>query len=116
MVLNEKIETLTLVELLKSVRTIRNDWSTKTAYQKWCYIYSAGKMANTVLGLPLYQDDQKLHWYSYGGLTIIGVYFSLGMYTACYYIISGEFVKLLPSTCLLSGPALSVSIKIKIKN
>lgn len=112
MVLNEKIETLSLIELVKSLRTIRQDWRIKTPYQKYCYFYSIGKAGFNTVGIPLYQDDQKLYWYSYVPFSYIGLYTVLGVYTAYFYIGRGEFVKFLPSTCMLVGPLLAVSISV----
>lgn len=112
MVLNEKIETLSLIELVKSLRTIRQDWRIKTTHPKWCYLYSIGKAALKVIGIPLFEDDQKLYWYSYFPFVYIGINTALGVYTAYFYIGRGEFVKFLPSTCMLVGPLLAVSISV----
>lgn len=111
MVLNEKIETLSLVELLKSLRTVSHDWGTKTPYQKLCYLYSFGDAAFLVPGLPLYRDDRKLYWYSYVPPACIFLHVSLGAYTSYFYISHGEFVKCLPSTCFLIGPVVAVRIE-----
>lgn len=110
MVLNKKIETLSIVELFKSVRTILQDWKFKTPYQKWCYFYSIGKFAFKLGSVPLYEIDQTLNWYSYTALGYIGLYTMLVLYTAVFYINSGEFMKFLPSTCFATI-LLAVSIQ-----
>lgn len=115
MILNEKIVTLSIVELLKSVRTIRRDWKTKTPYQKWCYMYSIGKVAFKLVAIPLNEDDQKLNWYSYFSFVYVGLYISLVIYAAIFYTNRGEFAKFLPSTCLLVI-MIAVSIKIALTN
>lgn len=112
MVLNVKIETLSIVELFKSLRTIRQDWITKTPYQKWCYLYSIGKAALKIIGIPLFEDDQKLYWYSRFPFVYITIHAALGVYTMYFYIGRGEFMQFLPCTCMLVGPLLAVSIRI----
>lgn len=111
MALNAKIQALSIVELVKSVRTIRQDWRIKTPYQKWCYLYSIGKAAFKLVAIPLYEIDQKLSWYSHFSLVYMGLAVTLALYTAIFYTIRGEFVKSLPSTCF--APVLiAVSIDI----
>lgn len=100
MKLNAKLKIPSALELLKSLRTIRTDWSYKTPNQKWCYIYATGKIMAKPLGLPLFEEDQTIHWYSYSQYIICGTYFVLVLYTAYYYAIRGEVEKWLSSTCL----------------
>lgn len=98
MVLNEKIASLSIVAFAKSIFTIRQDWRIKTPYQKWCYLYNIGKTAFKINTIPLYENDQKLNWYSYFSYFYIGMYAFIVLYTAFFYIIHGEFVKCFPCT------------------
>ena len=100
MVLNVEIKALSPIELLKSVRSIWREWKYKTPYQKWCYLYSFGRISFALADLPLFRNDQKLHWYSYFAFAYIGFYGICVIYTAYYFISLGEFMKILPSTCL----------------
>lgn len=101
MVLNEELKTLSALELLKSFRSILTDWKNKTPNQKFCYFYSSAKIMLKPIGLPLFEDDQTIHWYSYSSYAVVGVYAILSMYTAYYHGMHGEPEKWLPSTCLL---------------
>lgn len=114
MVLSEKIETLSLVELLKGLPSIAHDWRCKTAYQKWCYFRSIGKTAFKYCAIPLYEIDQTLNWYSYFQIIYTGLYTVLALYTLWFYINRGEFAKCLPCTCLLIGPLSAVSVIMQI--
>lgn len=109
MVLNVSFETLSLFQLLKSLLTILRDWKTKNPLQKWCYLYSNGKVALRIIGIPLYEEDQRLYWYSRFPFVYIGAHLSLGLYTIYFYIGRGEFIQSLPCTCMLVGPLMSVS-------
>lgn len=120
MVLSKELKTLSLKELFKSLRSIRYEWKYRTPYQKFCYLYSIGKIAFGLIGIPLFQEDRTLHWYSYFGYIYFGIYTILAIYTAIFYILRGESSKCLNCTCLLIGPLLSVSsinsfIKISIE-
>lgn len=111
MVAGDKIESLSMFKLLKSIGTVRHDWKLKNAYQKWCYLFSIGKAALQLDNIPLYEMDQTLNWYSYFGWVYIGTHVALVVYTVYYYITSGEFSKCLPCTAYLIGPVLSVSVE-----
>lgn len=54
MMLNKKLKISLLLELVKSLQTITTWWN-KTPYQKWCYIYAAGKILSKPIGIPLYE-------------------------------------------------------------
>lgn len=101
MLLNARIQTLSVVEVLKSVRTVRQDWRIKTPYQKWCYYYSIGKAALSTIGIPLYEDDQKLFWYSYFPVVYLGLHGILVVFTMYYHIYHGQFMRCLPATAYL---------------
>lgn len=106
-----KNELRAMIELLKGLRTIRYDWKNKTPLQKWYYMRNLGKIGFGLVGIPLFHDDQTLHLYSYFSYMYVGLYTSFVIYTACFHIAHGEFMKFLPSTCLLVGPILAVSFE-----
>lgn len=111
-----KTDFRSLIELLKGFRTIRRDWKNKTPLQRWLYLRSFGDIGFGLTGIPLYRNDRTLHLYSYFAYSYMGLYTTLVIYTACFYIARGEFGKFLPSTCLLVGPLLAVSFKIFSNN
>lgn len=111
MVLNKKIEKISSIELLKSFRTIRQDWRTKTPYQKWCFLYNIGRATLKLLAYPLYENDQTLKPLSHLTLALTVLVECFGIYTLYFCVIHGEFAKFLPSTCFISGPILAVSYK-----
>lgn len=100
MVLNKKVKILSARELVKSFRTIKTDWGSKTPNQKWCYFYAVGKMMTKPIGLPLFEEDQSIHWYSYSSYGVVGFYALLVLYTAYYYFMHDEPEMIFPSTCL----------------
>lgn len=104
-----KTEIRSLFELIKGLKTIKQDWKTKTPLQKWYYLRNIGKIGFGLAGIPLFHDDQRLHLYSYFSCFYVGLYAALMIYTGWYYISQGEFMKCLPSTCLLIGPLIAVS-------
>lgn len=71
MVLNEKFTIPTVLELFRSLRTIRTDSSLKIPLQKWSYIYGMGKVACIILAIPTYEEDQTLSLFF---LSRIGIY------------------------------------------
>lgn len=111
MVLNKKLTIPTVCELFQLLLTIKKDWSVKSPLEKWSYIYGIGRAANAIVKLPMYDDDQTLSLWAYQGCVYFGAYFVLGVYTVFYFLMSGEFAKCLPCTCLLVGPVLGVSFK-----
>lgn len=111
MVLNSRFPTLSIRELYKSFDTIRLEWKEKSPLQMWSYIYSFGKALFQVVCYPLFEDDQRLNWFSYFIWNYIGVYGILIIYTAYEYIPRGEFSMWLPCTCMMAGPGAAVSSK-----
>lgn len=104
-----KTEFRALVKLLKGLPTIKRDWKCKTPLQKWWYLRDLGKIGFGLAGVPLFHEDQSLHSYSYFAYMYLGLCTSFVVYTACFYISHGDFMKFLPSTCLLVGPLFAVS-------
>lgn len=103
MVLNKKYVRPSALEYLRTFRTIHEDWKQKSPLAKWCYINGIGKIACSSLGLPSFQKDQKLKWYSFLGYFLCGIYIVLGVYTLIYYLLQDEFMKGLPCTCNIAG-------------
>lgn len=104
MVLNEKLKILTKKELLRSLPNAKNEWKTKTPFEKWCYLFSIGKLACDILSLPVFRDNVKdvrrvrlmgnFHW------LYIVTQIVLTFYTMYYYTSNGEFQMGLPCTCM----------------
>ena len=116
MVLNTKFTIPTAIEYLRSAVTIRSDWNTKTPLQKFCYFYGIGKITLDMIGFPIFNDDQRLRWKTYMGHVFFITIFILSGYTIVYYILlKGDILAGLPSTCILGGPVVAVSLVI-IKN
>lgn len=101
MLLNRGIDVLSVLGVIKSLRTIGKEWHEKTPYQKYCYMYSIGRAAFKLLALPLFEIDQKLNLYSYFPCFYITLYTLLVINTVIFHIGNGEFVKCLPCTCFL---------------
>lgn len=108
MVLNKHFKVPSPRELL-TLAMNRNEWQSKTPFQKWCCLYGIGKASCSPIGITLFQDDQTLYWYAYFLFVYSGLYLLLAIYTSIYYINIGEASKFLPCTCLLVGPVMAVS-------
>ena len=116
MVLNTKFTIPTAIEYLRSAVTIQRDWSSKTPLQKFCYFYGFGKIPVDMIGFTIFNDDQRLRWKSYLVHAIFITIFILSGFTIVYYILlKGDVLSGLPSTCILGGPVVAVSLVI-IKN
>lgn len=100
--LNEKLKILSTVDFLKSLRSIYREWKYKGPFRQWCYFYSIGRIGFKMIGIPLFQEDLRVFWYSYCTFLIFGLYVMAALYTAVYYIQRGEPEKFIPCTCLLS--------------
>lgn len=109
MPLNKEIETTSALGLVKSIPNIRQEWRIKTPYQKWCYLYSLGRLGFKVIHYPLYETNQELSALSHLTIVIIGTIVLLEIYTLYFYIVRGDIFGALPSTCSISGPVLGVS-------
>lgn len=97
--LNGHMKIPSILELIQ-ITINRKQWSSRTPFQKWCYIYGIGKACIKPTGFSVYDNDLSIKFRSYFiTLGILG-YFLLGLYTVFYYTEKGEFVKCLPSTCL----------------
>lgn len=108
MTVNKKLVIPTARELFQSIRTIRTDWQLKSPLQKWCYLYAIGKASLAVMFIPLFEEDQTLHWFATEGGIVAAIHILLCAYTICYHTIGGELAKGLPCTCLL-GCTIAVS-------
>lgn len=102
---NEKL-TIPTGKLFRSLRTIRGDWGLKTPLQEWCYLFSFGRAACSLVQSRVYEDDLTLSLWAYQGCVYFLAYFIPGVYTVCYYA-----TKCLPCTCVLIGPIIGVRIK-----
>lgn len=99
--LNQRVKFLTFMPFLRSLPTIYREWKWKTPFSKSCYLYSIGRVSFQIIGIPLFDDSQKVYWLSYLPYTVTGAYFLLALYTLVYYTLRGEAMKGLPCTCLL---------------
>lgn len=102
MVLNKKLIIPSAREILRSLRTIREDWQLKTPYQKWGFFYGIGKAAVVITGVTIFKEDQTLPLLAYQICVCVGVYTVLALYTLYRHINEGAVTKCLPCTCLLS--------------
>lgn len=111
-VVNSKFEIPSVMELIRSLPTVRHDWRLKTPYKKFCYFYAYGRLFGNLMQMPMFKDDQTLCWWSYFAYFYYFFHPLLAMYTAYYYITISEYSKSLPCTCLLIGPLIAVSFQI----
>lgn len=100
--LNEKLKIPSTIKFIKSLRNIYREWKYKAPFRRWCYIYSIGRLGFKIVGIPLFQEDLKVYWYSHCTSLILGLYCVAAFYTAIFYIHRGELEKCIPCTCLLS--------------
>lgn len=89
----------------------RKNWDSQTPHRKWCYLYGIGRFCISSTGFTVFDEDQTLKWYSYLAIPGLSGYLLFAFYTIFYYIKQGEFVKCLPSTCMI-GLAISVGFLI----
>lgn len=101
MVLNSKFKLLTVRELFKSMPSIKREWKWKTPMQKWCFLYSIGKAACSLIRVAVFQEHAtNIHWFGYFSFVYVTIDMILSLYTVCYYINHGEMILGLPSTCI----------------
>lgn len=114
MVLNSKFKIPSAIELFKSIPNAKREWKSKTPMQKWCYLYSLGKVPHNFIRLPIFKENiNDVHWFGYFGLVYIFAIILLSTFTMCYYQYFGEFQKSLPSTCmatLMTGVSLQMNL------
>lgn len=108
--LNEKLEIPSVRELAK-VTMNRSEWTSKTPFKKWCFLYGIGSAVNKTIGITLFTEDQTLSWLAFLPFATITIYTVLAIYTVFYFSSHGEPFKCLPCTCILIGPLYSVRIK-----
>lgn len=105
MVLNQKINAPPIREVFQLKRA---EWHSKTPYEKWCCLYSIGRVSLDVLGFPVYHEKMVFRWYTW----VFFVYLAIDMlgvlYTGYCYIFSGELSEFLPCTILFAGPLVCV--------
>lgn len=100
------------VQSLRNIRNIREEWSAKSPLEKWCYIYGIGKISGRMTGLPPFEEEMRVTWYSYAGYAIFATYTALALYTNVYYWLHGDFLRGLPCTCVLIGPWMGVDLNL----
>lgn len=110
MVLNQKISAPPIREVFKVIFN-RAEWHSKTAYEKWCYLYSIGRGSLDVLGFPVYHEKMIFCWYTYVFFVYLAIDTCGVLYTGYCYLLSGEFSEFLPCTILWAGPLICVSFK-----
>lgn len=103
MVLHLRFKITIAAELFKSLANVKNYWKKQTPWEKWCYLYSIGKVPFDIAGPSLFQDSVKrVGWFYYTFLANSSFLVSLSLYTLCYYQYYGEPQKALASTCMAS--------------
>lgn len=107
MVLNQKIKAPPIREVFKVISK-RAEWHSKTAYEKWCYLYSVGRCSLDVLGFPVYHEDMVFRWYTWVFFVYLAIDTIAVLYTGYCYMFSGEFSEFLPCTILFAGPLVCV--------
>lgn len=102
MVLNEKFKILSAGEIARSAFNIKREWKLKNPFEKYCYMYSLGKLMSSFLRLPLFlEDPTHVHLFAYFAFSYIVTEIVLSIYTICYYVMNGNFLMALPCTCML---------------
>lgn len=107
MILNQRIKAPPIREVFKIIFN-KAEWRSKSANEKWCYLYSVGRGSLDVLGFPVYHEEMIFRWYTwvffvYLTIDTIGV-----LYTGYCCIVSGELSEFLPCTILFAGPLVCV--------
>lgn len=97
-------------EILKRLPKARSDWKRKKPLQKFGYLYGIGRLSMDAIAFPTFQNDQSLRLYTYLLSAYSATSVFLVFYTVIWYATQGEFAKGLPSTCMIFGMALSVSL------
>lgn len=101
MMLNKQLRVPSTKEMLKSVRHAKTQWRSKTAFEKWCYLYGIGKAAFGIIKKPIFLEDQRIrHWFAYFYFMYTAVLATMTFYSIYYYILVGDFYQCLPPTCL----------------
>lgn len=106
MELNKKLKIPGVRELIQ-ITINRKEWHLRTPLQKFSYLYGIGKACTSPTGFTVFQDDQKIVWYSYVIGSFFIIYQLFAAYTVFHYVNKGELLQCLPCTCLL-GLAISV--------
>lgn len=107
MVLDQKINAPPIREVFKLKRA---EWHSKTAYEKWCCLYSIGRVSLDVLGFPVYHEQMVFRWYTWVFFVYLAIDTLGVLYTGYSYIFLGEFSEFLPCTILFAGPLVCVRI------
>lgn len=103
MPLNKKLKIPTTREMLNSIGHARQQWSGKTPFQKWCYMYGIGKAAMGIIKKPIFREDQRIkHWMAYFYFVLVSMSVAMTINAIYYYGSRGELTKGLPSTCMTS--------------
>lgn len=86
----------------------KQEWKLKN--EKFCYLYSIGRVSFRVISVPIFNNDKPLSCWSYFPLVYFGLDVIMCLYTIVYYILHGNLTQYLPSTCMMVGPAILVSV------
>lgn len=73
-------------------QNVREKWMSKTPWQKWNFIYNAGKTFSELIGIKVY-SDMKFYWLTASGGILGLVYLSLTIYTVQYYLRQHNFTR-----------------------
>lgn len=69
--------------------------------EKWCYLYSVGKIPFDFCLKPLYKENQHdRHWFCWFNLVLINTTMVLSLYTLFYHASRGNATIGLQSTCM----------------
>lgn len=109
MVLNQRIDAPPIREVFRIISK-KAEWRSKTAYQKWCYLYSIGRGSLDVLGFPVYHEKMIFHWYTWVFFVYLAIDTFGVLYTGYYCMFTGEFSEFLPCTILFAGPLACVRL------
>ena len=110
MVLNSTFKIPTPLELLKSIPNAKQNWKLKTPMQKWCYLYSIGKIPYDFVRVFIFKENvHHVHWFNYFLQVYLSVLILLSFYTIYYYQMRGELQASLTATCM-ANLALAVCI------
>lgn len=101
MVLNSKFKLLSVRDLLESIPSAKREWKWKTPMEKWCYLYSIGKLACDLMHVAVFQEDvTNIHWFGYFIFVDVSTVIIFSLYTVYCHIGEGDIASSLPSTCL----------------
>lgn len=93
--------------LLAKIRTLSEQWRSKTSKEKFAMLYSIPQWMFEVVGVRVYGDCQ-LNLFSNFGHVMVAYYVSMVVYTIYYWSCKGQFVYGLKSLCGM-GIMISVS-------